>query len=45
VQKKLVMPDEALSKAVDKASFEALLKRGNFTYAPPPEKVKPTPAL
>jgi len=45
VQKKLVMPDEALSKAVDKASFEALLKRGNFQYQAPPEKVKPTPAL
>ena len=44
VQKKLVMPDEALSKAVDKAGFEALLKRGNFQYQPPPEKVKPTPA-
>ena len=45
VQKKLVMPDEALSKAVDKASFEALLKRGNFAYAPPPEKVKPSPQM
>jgi twitching motility protein PilT len=44
VQKKLVMPDEALSKAVDKNGFEALLKRGNFTYAPPPDKVKLTPA-
>jgi twitching motility protein PilT len=28
VSKKLVEPEEALSKAVDKASFEALLKRG-----------------
>jgi twitching motility protein PilT len=28
VTKKLVEPDEALSKAVDKAGFEALLKRG-----------------
>jgi len=28
VTKKLVAPDEALSKAVDKAGFEALLKRG-----------------
>jgi twitching motility protein PilT len=44
VQKKLVMPDEALSKAVDKGGFEALLKRGNFAYAPPPDKVKLTPA-
>jgi twitching motility protein PilT len=45
VQKKLVMPDEALSKAVDKASFESLLKRGNFAYQPPPEKVKPSPQM
>jgi twitching motility protein PilT len=44
VQKKLVMPDEALSKAVDKGGFEALLKRGNFQYQAPPEKVKLTPA-
>ncbi len=44
VQKKLVMPDEALSKAVDKGGFEALLKRGNFAYTPPPEKVKLTAA-
>ena len=44
VQKKLVMPDEALSKAVDKNGFEALLKRGNFAYGPPPDKVKLTPA-
>jgi twitching motility protein PilT len=42
VQKKLVAPDEALSKAVDKNGFEALLKRGNFQYQAPPEKVKPT---
>jgi twitching motility protein PilT len=44
VQKKLVMPDEALSKAVDKNAFEALLKRGNFQYQAPPDKVKLTPA-
>jgi twitching motility protein PilT len=44
VTKKLVMPDEAMSKAVDKAGFEALLKRGGFAYAPPPEKVKLTTA-
>jgi twitching motility protein PilT len=43
VTKKLVMPDEAMSKAVDKAAFEALLKRGGFAYAPPPDKVKVTP--
>ena len=28
VTKKLVAPDEAMSKAVDKAGFEALIKRG-----------------
>jgi twitching motility protein PilT len=44
VQKKLVMPDEALSKAIDKNGFEMLLKRGNFAYQAPPEKVKLTPA-
>jgi twitching motility protein PilT len=44
VQKKLVMPDEALSKAIDKNGFEMLLKRGNFQYQAPPEKVKLTPA-
>jgi twitching motility protein PilT len=44
VQKKLVAPDEALAKAVDKNAFEALLKRGNFQYQPPPEKIKPTSA-
>ena len=43
-EKKLVAPDEALAKAVDKNGFEALLKRGNFAYAPPPDKVKLTPA-
>jgi twitching motility protein PilT len=31
VTKKVVAPDEALSKAVDKAAFEGLLKRGGFT--------------
>ena len=45
VQKKLVAPDEALAKAVDKNAFEALLKRGNFQYQAPPEKIKPTAAL
>ena len=44
VQKKQVMPDEALSKAIDKAGFEMLLKRGNFAYQAPPDKVKLTPA-
>ena len=37
VTKKLVAPDEALSKAVDKAGFEALLKRGGFGAGPAPE--------
>jgi twitching motility protein PilT len=44
VQKKLVAPDEALSKAVDKNAFEALLKRGNFQYQGAPDRVKLTPA-
>jgi twitching motility protein PilT len=35
VTKKLVAPDEAYSKAVDKPGFEALLKRGGFTLAVP----------
>ena len=30
VTKKLVAPDEAYSKAVDKAGFEALLKRAGI---------------
>jgi twitching motility protein PilT len=30
VTKKLVAPEEAYAKSVDKSSFEALLKRGNF---------------
>jgi twitching motility protein PilT len=34
VAKKLVAPDEAYSKAVDKTAFEALLKRGNFELKP-----------
>ena len=39
VNKKLVAPDEALSKAVDKAGFEALLKR-----AAPPARPQAAPA-
>jgi hypothetical protein len=31
VTKKLVAPDEAYSKAVDKPAFDALLKRGGFS--------------
>jgi twitching motility protein PilT len=34
VTKKLVAPDEALSKAVDKPGFEALLKRAGLPVAP-----------
>ena len=39
VTKKLVAPDEALAKAVDKNGFEALLKRANITPAPAPKPV------
>ena len=35
VTKKLVAPDEAYSKAVDKAGFEALLKRVGLEARPP----------
>jgi twitching motility protein PilT len=34
VTKKLVAPDEAASKAVDKPGFDALLKRGGFAVEP-----------
>ena len=34
VTRKLVAPDEALSKAVDKAGFDALLKRAGINVAP-----------
>ena len=34
VTKKLVAPEEALSKAVDKAGFDALLKRAGINVAP-----------
>jgi hypothetical protein len=30
VTKKIVAPEEAYAKAVDKTAFEALLKRGGF---------------
>ena len=36
VTKKLVAPEEALAKAVDKTSFEASLKRGGFVIKPAP---------
>ena len=38
VTKKLVAPDEAFSKAVDKPGFEALLKRGGFSLEQPQQK-------
>jgi twitching motility protein PilT len=34
VTKKLVAPDEAYSKSVDKSGFEALLKRSNIVLKP-----------
>jgi twitching motility protein PilT len=42
VTKKLVAPDEAYAKAVDKSAFEALLKRGGFSL--PALDAKPKPA-
>jgi twitching motility protein PilT len=39
VTKKLVEPDEAYAKAVDKGSFEATLKRGGFDAKPKPQPV------
>ena len=42
VTKKLVAPDEALAKAVDKAGFDALLKRAGHNVAGV-ENVKPRP--
>ena len=45
VTKKLVAPDEALSKAVDKSGFEALLKRAGLSAGPAPEpRVRPAVA-
>ena len=38
VTKKLVAPDEAYSKAVDKGGFEAMLKRGGFPAFDPKQK-------
>ena len=38
VTKKLVAPDEAYSKSVDKGGFEALLKRAGLSAAPVPVK-------
>jgi len=44
VTKKLVAPDEAYSKAVDKPGFEALLKRGGFALTVPTKTPQGTPA-
>jgi twitching motility protein PilT len=44
VNKKLVTPDEAYSKSVDKGGFEGLLKRANLTLEPKPKSPVPVPA-
>ena len=44
VTKKLVAPDEAYSKAVDKPGFETLLKRGGFALTVPTKTPQGTPA-
>jgi twitching motility protein PilT len=44
VQKKLVTPDEAYSKAVDKPAFDGMLKRGGFKLSVPTEKPAGVPA-
>ncbi len=44
VTKKLVAPDEAYSKAVDKPGFETLLKRGGFALTVPTKTPPGTPA-
>jgi twitching motility protein PilT len=44
VTKKLVEPAEAYSKAVDKAGFDALLKRAGFDLKLPDQKVPVKPA-
>jgi twitching motility protein PilT len=41
VTKKLVAPDEARSKAVDKAGFEALLKRAGIQFDAKPKQLAP----
>ena len=38
VQKRVVTPEEAYSKAVDKPAFDALLKRANIALKVPTEK-------
>jgi twitching motility protein PilT len=44
VTKKLVAPDEAYSKAVDKPGFESMLKRGGFALTVPTKTLQGTPA-
>ena len=44
VTKKLVAPDEAYAKAVDKGGFEALLKRANITLDGKPKAYSAAPA-
>jgi twitching motility protein PilT len=44
VTKKLVAPDEAHSKAIDKAGMETLLKRTGWSPSAPPQPA-PTPAV
>jgi twitching motility protein PilT len=44
VTKKLVMPDEAYSKSVDKAGFEGLIKRAGLTLEPKPKSPVLVPA-
>jgi twitching motility protein PilT len=44
VNKKLVTPDEAYSKSVDKGGFEGLLKRANLTLEAKPKSPVPVPA-
>ena len=44
VSKKIVAPDEAYSKAVDKSGFEALLKRGGFSLETKPPTAAAAPA-
>ena len=44
VTKKLVAPDEAHSKAVDKVGFESLLKRGGFALTVPTKTHQGAPA-
>jgi twitching motility protein PilT len=44
VTKKIVAPDEAYSKAVDRSGFEGLLKRGGFSLEARPAATPPAAA-